>query len=228
MPTRRITRSPVKVTGTVPDGQQFESTLEEDFFTLLRFNPLVERFEVQSIAVEWLDDEKKLRRYTPDALVYYRRDVTESADWLPTLYEVKPDFTEQSESPRRRGPPRTENEAENKLKWAAAERLAARKGWRFHVARESEIRTPYLKNARFLLRHLERTAPSPDEDSLLAWMTNRGSATLAEWAAFRGTDLATRAEVLPACYRLIALRQVSVDLSQILTITSILSVNDNA
>lgn len=116
MPTRRITRSPVKVTGTAPDGQGFESTLEEDFFVLLRFNPLVVSFEAQPVTVEWLDEAQKIRSYTPDVLVRYRIDMAESATWPPILCEVKPDFNEVSESPRRRLPPRTENEEENKLK----------------------------------------------------------------------------------------------------------------
>lgn len=72
MPTRRIKGSPVKVTGSVPDSQQFESALEEDFFVLLRFNLLVKSFEAQPVTVEWQDDQKKIRSYTPDVLVRYR------------------------------------------------------------------------------------------------------------------------------------------------------------
>jgi len=220
MPTRRITRSPVKVTGTAPDGQQFESTLEEDFFVLLRFNPLVASFEHQPRTIEWRDDEQNVRTYTPDVLVRYRANIFESANWPPVLCEVKPDFTEKSESPRRRKPPRKENEAENLLKWAAAERYAARNGWTFKVVRESEIRTPYLDNARFLLRALERPCDSKHESALLAWLEERQAASLGEWASLRGQSLEQRAEVLPACYRLIALRQVEVDLSVPLTLNS--------
>lgn len=221
MPTRRITRSPVKVTGTAPDGQQFESTLEEDFFVLLRFNPFVASFEAQGETVEWRDSEQKIRRYTPDVLVRYRADLAESANWPPVLCEVKPDLNDKSESPRRRKPPRKENEEENKMKWAAAERYAAQKGWGFKVVRESEIRTPYLDNARFLLRALERTADSKHEPALLAWIVERSSSVLGEWASILGTTLEARAEVLPACYRLIALRKVEVDLSVPLTLQSV-------
>jgi hypothetical protein len=221
MPTRRITRSPVKVTGTVPDGQQFESTLEEDFFVLQRFNPLVASFEAQPVVVEWQDDNGKIRTYTPDVLVRYRNDLPESANWPPALCEIKPDLNEKSESPRRRKPPRKENERENALKWAAAERYAARQGWLFEVVRESQIRTPHLDNARFLLRHLERTAPSKHEQPLLAWLADHRSSALGDWAAILGSGLNARAAVLPACYRLIALRQVDVDLSVPLTLQSI-------
>lgn len=220
MPTRRITRSPVKVTGTAPDGQQFESTLEEDFYVLLRFNPLVASFEAQPVTIEWRDDKGKIRSYTPDVLLRYRLDISESADWPPVLCEIKPDLTEKSESPRRRKPPRRENEEENKLKWAAAERYAARNGWHFKVIRESDIHTPYFHNARFLLRFLEKPVDSKHEPDLLAWLAEREQATLKEWSSIRGHSLEERAELLPACYRLIAQRQVAADLTVPLTLDS--------
>lgn len=228
MPTRRITRSPVKVTGTVPDGQAFESTLEEDFFVLLRFNRLVKSFESQTETVEWLDEAKKIRKYTPDVLVHYRHDIAASANWPPVLCEVKPDLNETSESPRRRMPPRKENEAENQLKWAAATRYAARRGWEFKVVRESEIRTPYFTNARFLLRHLERGVESRFDSDLLEALAERGSLTLAAWAGTQASSVEERARVLPACYRLIATQRVEIDLTKLLTLDSVVKVIANA
>jgi len=228
MPTRRITRSPVKVTGTAPDGQAFESTLEEDFFVLLRFNQLVATFESQTETVEWLDDAQKIRKYTPDVLVHYRRDIAESENWPTVLCEVKPDLTEASESPRRRMPPRKENQAENEQKWAAAQRYSAKRGWEFKVVRESEIRTPYFKNARFLLRYLERGVESRYDADLLIVLAERGSLTLAAWAGTQASSLEERARVLPACYRLIAIRSVDVDLSKVLTLNSVVKANPNA
>jgi hypothetical protein len=228
MPTRRITRSPVKVTGTAPDGQQFESTLEEDFFVLLRFNRLVETFEAQPVTIDWLDNEKKMRKYTPDVLVHYRADLLESARQRPLLCEIKPDLNEASESPRRRGPPRTENEEENKLKWAAAERFAAKKGWDFDVVRESQIRTPYLKNARFLLRHLERSTQSKHDSDLLTLLADRGQATLGDWVSMLSKSVHDRARILPACYRLIATQEVNADLSNMLTLDTVVKALSNA
>lgn len=228
MPTRKITRSPVKVTGTLPDGQRYESTLEEDFYVLLRFNPLVANFETQPVTVEWRDGKGKIRNYTPDVLVHYRQDLAESADMRPVLCEVKPDLTEQSESPRRRRPPRTENEEENRLKWAAAERYAARQGWTFKAYRESEIRTPYLDNARFLLRYLEKAVGSKREPELLAWIAERGPRTLDEWASIRGGSSQVRAEIFPACYRLIAQRRVEADLSAPLTLQTVIKALQDA
>lgn len=181
MPTRRITRSAVKVTGTVPDGQQFESVLEEDFFILLRFNPTVESFEQQPIALEWQDPTGSIRDYTPDVLVRYRSDVPETANLMPMLCEVKPDISDETRPSHRRKMTRSDSEKENALKWAAAERYAAQHGWGFKVYRESEIRTPYLENARFLLRHRERTMAVLElESALLSLLRDRGPLTAAK------------------------------------------------
>lgn len=221
MPTRRITKSPVKVTGAVPDGQEFESALEEDFFVLLRFNHLVASFEAQPVTIEWQDKDGKIRRYTPDVLVRYRDDLPESAGLPPVLCEVKPDLPETSGSPNRSRLRRKENEEENQLKWTAAERYASRQGWHFKVVRESEIRTPYFDNARFLLRYKERIDSPKHETTLRSWISERGAASLQEWAGILGASIEERASILPACYRLIALREVDVDLSVPLTLQTI-------
>lgn len=224
MPTRKITRSAVKVTGTVPDDQMFESSIEEDFFTLLRFNRLVAGFEHQPIKVEWADAEGTVHQYTPDVLVRYRTDLPEAADLITTLCEVKPDLPDGKNASRRREPRPPENEEENALKWAAAERLASNRGWAFKVYRESEIRTPYLTNARFLLRHLERAGSSSElEGPLLSHLLAQGETTLGKWASeFAATEL-DRARVLPVCYRLIAQGKVRTDLSVALSLESIVT-----
>lgn len=228
MPTRRITRSPVKVTGTAPDGQAFESTLEEDFFVLLRFNQLVKSFESQTETVEWLDNAQKIRKYTPDVLVRYRQDFAESSNWPVVLCEVKPDFNDVSESPRRRKPPRKENEEENQLKWVAATRYAAKRGWEFKVVRESEIRTPFFINARFLLRHLERGVESRYDGDLLEALVTKGPLSLSAWAGGQANSLEERARIFPACYRLIATLRVEVDLSKLLTLDTQVKAISNA
>jgi hypothetical protein len=223
MPTRHITRSPVKVTGTVPDGQKFESSIEEDFFLFLRFNRLVASFEDQPVTLEWRDAKGKIRDYTPDVLVKYRTDLPEAADMIPVLCEVKPDLVEGSKSARRYKPPRKEDEEENKLKWAAAERYASNHGWGFKVYRENEIRTPYLDNARFLLRHMERGRPDPDlERRLLAALKSSGTLSLGDWAGTASSTIMERAQVLPACYWLIGTSQVDADLSTLLRLDSII------
>lgn len=208
------------MTGTAPDGQQFESTIEEDFFVLLRFNRLVSNFEEQPVQVEWLDAKGKIHSYTPDVLVRYRQDLDESVSMPPLLCEIKPDHPEDSSKPVTRKRPYQEDEAENELKWAAAKRYAAAQGWDFSVFREKDIRTPYLKNVRFLLRALEKMKDSHFQPELLKKLDEHGSLTLEEWAGTLASTIETRAKVLPACYRLIALQRVEVDMEQPLTLQS--------
>lgn len=221
MPTRRIKACPVKVTGTAPDGQQFESTLEEDFFVLLRFNRLVAEFEAQPVTLEWQDDSGKIRKYTPDVLVRFRQDLPESVGRAPELCEIKPTAPGEQNKSRRHKMPRKENDAENLLKWAAAKRYATRNGWEFKTFFEKDIRTPYLENARFLLRSLERTSDSPHQDELLDILAKRGPLTLGDWVSSVSSTLEDRAQVLPACYRLIAQQRVSADLELRLSLKSL-------
>lgn len=223
MPTRKITRSPVKVTGTAPDGQEFESTLEEDFLVLLRFNRLIERVETQTVRVEWADASGKIRVYTPDVLVHYRKDLDESKDLPSKLCEVKPDFGDENDKNRRRQPPRSENEEENKLKWAAAARLAALRGWEFEVIRESTIRTPYLKNAKFLLRYIERDFQTNHEAEMLECLEREGPMSIEALARRFSVDSQSRGTILPTCYRLIAKQQVGTDLMQPLSLNTVMT-----
>lgn len=223
MPTRRIKACPVKVTGTAPDGQQFESTLEEDFFVLLRFNRLVADFEAQPVTLEWQDDSGKIRKYTPDVLVRFRQDLPESAGRAPELCEIKPTAPGEQSKSRRHKLPRKENDAENLLKWAAAKRYAAKSGWEFKTFFEKDIRTPYLENARFLLRNLERTSNSPHQDELLVTLAEHGPLALGDWASSVSPTLEGRARILPACYRLIAQQRVSADLEQRLSLKTLVS-----
>lgn len=228
MPTRKIKSCPVKVTGTAPDGQEFESTLEEDFFVLLRFNRLVASFEAQPITIEWQDDKKKIRSYTPDALVHFRKDLEECVNTPSMLCEVKPDRPDESNPSPVRKSPRKENEAENEIKWAAASRYARSQGWEFKVFREKDIRTAYLRNARFLLRTLEKVKDSDLQRELLEKLNELGPLTLEKWAGTLAHSMEARARVLPACYRLIALQQVDVDLEHLLTLQSMVKALDHA
>jgi len=226
MPTRKITRSPVKVTGTAPDDQQFESTIEEDLLVLLRFNRLVDRIETQAVTIDWEDASGKLRSYTPDCLVHYRKDLEESKNLPSKLCEVKPDFNEQDRARKHLYPPRFEDEEENKLKWAAASRYAALQGWEFEVVLESAIRTPYLKNAKFLLRYLERNFQSQFEIEMIQELKQNGPQAIESLLRKFSSDYSERAKILPTCYRLIATQQIAANLTENLSLQTVLSAID--
>ena len=135
---------------------------------------------------------------------------------------MKPDLVDQNEKTRRQ-PPRSENEEENKLKWAAAARFAALRGWEFEVIRESAIRTPYLKNAKFLLRYLERDFQTHHEADMLECLKREGPMSIEALTRRFSVDIQSRAMVLPTCYRLIGRQQVGTDLMQPLSLNSILT-----
>lgn len=225
MPTRKIKASPVKVTGAAPDGQQFESFLEEDFFILLRFNRNVESWESNPITIPWRDAEGKARKYTPDVLVRYKA-ITGATQPVTVLCEIKPDLDTPADLPRARLP-RREDPAENEMKWEAATKYAAKNGWTFRVYRESEIRTNYLRNAKFLLRYLERKNSFRGEAALLAALLQHRRMSLRDWVSPFAASLAQRAEHLPTCYRLIAEGQVKIDLSQLLSLDTVVELVDD-
>lgn len=209
---RNLTASPVKVTGTAPDGQQFESALEEDFFFLLRFNPQVKKWYRPQEPIRWRDPKGKLRDYTPDAVI----EMLPGEDGSPgatILAEVKPDFAPDDDRPVARLP-RRESPEENELKWKAASLFAARQGWTFRVYRESDIRNDYLNNVKFLLRHVERPPIEHGREALLDALQRLGPTPLGRLVEEVSPSVEERARVYPTLYRLIATQEISVDLTK--------------
>lgn len=150
---------------------------------MLRFNRNVKHWESHPVTIDWLDESGRVRKYTPDVLVEYKPDEV-GAEPVWVLCEVKPDFDSDVDLPRNKLP-RRETDADNKLKWEAAERYAARRKWQFKVFRESDIRTPYLRNARFLLRYLERRSSMRGRQELLEILKTQRACTLARWVCVR-------------------------------------------
>lgn len=223
MPTRKITASPVKVTGKTPGDHQFESALEEDFFVLLRFNYLVDRFEAQPVSIEWINEEGEIGIYTPDALVFYRGDLPESKLRRPCLIEVKP-TEDPADEDRPKKPEDIEKERiERKLKWKAAEYYSNGKNWDFDVYYEKDIRTPFLKNARFLLRYLEREHNTKYSEALLESLECQGPLTIYNWARSVSSHATqgSLAAIYPNCYVLIANMEVQADLEEKLSLDTI-------
>jgi len=221
MPTRHIKNSPVKVTGTAPDGQEFESFLEEDFFVLLRFNPEVSSFDAQPVTITWTNAQGVSYPYTPDALIHFASKPDGSRE-PSVLCEVKPDLDRDPDRPIA-AVPRTESAEDNKLKWEAAALHAARRGWAWRVFRESDIRTEYLRNAKFLLRYRERQGSGFGGSAILEALRTNGPTPMGQLMAQLFPDPAARAQAFPTCYGLIANRQVRADLERLLTLSTELS-----
>lgn len=222
MVTRKIQGSPVKVTGIEPSGVEFESHLEESFLDLVRFDPRVEDFHRWEEEIVWYDDNGKRRTYTPDFIVRYKK-VNGKAVLKPEVIEVKPDFNEDDPRPVARLPRKDkENPRENELKWQAADRLCRTRGFRFLVKRESEIRTPYLNNARFFMAYLERGRDDSRSEAILAALEPGVRIPMGDLVARLGKNPDERLAYRPLVYRLIATRRLEVDLTQVLQDSSLI------
>lgn len=204
MPIRKIPKNYRNVTGVeacakaVGDAQ-FESTLERDFLDLLEFSPQVETFEVQPLRIEWRDGNGKPRRYTPDVLVKFKTEVGRS----PWLCEVK-------------------YRADLKKDWADLHpklrrgiRLARQNGWRFRLITEKEIRTPYLRNIRFLAPFRDinnRQFPAASVKKILDQLQSTGETTPSALVQSLSPDVWQQAEWLPVLWHLMANHRVAADL----------------
>lgn len=225
MITRVITSSPVKVTGTTPGDQRFESFLEEEFLVLARFRSDVESFERPTESIPWRDKDGNLRRYTPDLNVRYKPREGEERG-LRVIYEVKPDFEREEGTPASRLP-RRESDEENELKWAAAERWAEGRGEKFEVVRSTDIRGAYLQNAKFLVKYVERQYPDRGSDRLLSVLSAGGPMALQELMQRVEPDRLERAALYPTLYVMIVRGEIDVDLSQPLCNSSLLKAPDD-
>ena len=220
MPARRIKPSRYSITGYVsttkaPVAQEAESTLEQDFMTLLEHDRTVEKFLAQPFTIRWRDQRGRQCRYTPDVIVKYASGA--SRDGVPlrtSIFEVKP-----LEVLR-------ENWGELRPKFKAAIGWAREFGGIFHLVTEREIRTPYLKNVTFLGRYRNRFLPEVEEliafrqDLVLRTLADLGETTPRGLLEAMNPDPWQQAELLPWVWNLTLQQLIGVDLSEPLTMES--------
>jgi len=213
MAVRKIRANYRSVTGLVVDAQSarstaYESSLERDFIKHLIFNQNVLGHEEQPLTIEFTDSGGKQRRYTPDVLVSYRKDVVLTTEWQPLLTEVKyrSDLFQ--------------HWSELKPKFRAARAYARKRRWEFAVITERELRTSYLKNITFLLEFRKHPVDEAHTQLLLETAAHRGQTTPASLLAFLSDDAMQRATLLPTLWQLIANGRILVDLEQPLTMSN--------
>lgn len=182
-------------------GQQFESALERDFLDLMAFDLNVEGYETQPIKLRYEGSDGDSHPYTPDVLVRYRRDVLPARDMPHLLAEVK--YRDEYR----------ENFHDLKQRFRVAQRYAKEQGWRFRVFTEREIRTPYLKNARFLTPFRSHLADPVREALVLVYLATHPETTPKEVVDALGKDQMDRARFLPMLWKLVANFQIAADLS---------------
>jgi hypothetical protein len=213
MPVRKIPMSRSAVTGSLPSPKNgsvaaFESSLERDFLIVLEFDLNVSRFEVQPVRIEYPGPDEKPRTYVPDALVFYRTDIVPARWMKPWLCEIKPWRILGRKA------------AEFEPKFRAARAYAAERGWEFRVLTEREIRRPYLDNAKFLLPYRKMAVPDEHATVLLEAVHQLRETDPDGLLAAVRWDRWSRAEIIPALWRLVANRRIGADLTLPITMRS--------
>lgn len=202
-PARKIPIGTRSVTGTMPNGEKFESTLERDLMYLLRFDPNVEHFAAQPVKIQFQDESGRNRSYTPDILIHYRSGIT------PVLGEVK--YREDLHK----------NIEELRPKIKAASQYAKAQGWRFKIFTDRDIRTPYLINAKFLLPYLNATPEPAAIQKVLDGLSGYPNKEVGSLLNSLCPDLQVKGELLPVIWHLIARRRVGCDLELPLNMQSL-------
>ena len=190
------------------DGQEFESSLERDLMSLLRFDTDVDTFVSQPVKIEYQGKEGVLCTYTPDIIIYHRKDIA-SARKKPTILgevKYKDDLCQ--------------NFREYHPKFRAAMRYAKERGWIFKVFTDVHIRTPYLKNARFLLPYLNKSYEHCTIQSVIERIEELRETNPHELLASFYLDKWNQAMLLPVVWHLIARRSIGTNLQQPLTMSS--------
>jgi TnsA endonuclease N terminal/TnsA endonuclease C terminal len=207
VPIRKVPKSFRNVTGilayTKAIGEaRFESTLERDLLTLLDFDSQVTSFEVQPISIPWKDSAGKLHTYTPDVHVIY-------ANQQNTIYEVK----YRSEL--------LEEWIALKPKFKGAIHFCRKKGWRYKIMTEVEIRTPYLENVKFLNPFLKQSSPRDENIQMVVDRMERlGKTTPSDLLTSLSTDQWEQARLMPTLWNLVAKDKIGANLQNKLNMNS--------
>lgn len=206
-PVRRIGVQARSVTGTMPNGNRYESTLERDFMILMQFDPAVDVFTPQPVTMTYCGVDGLPHRYTPDGLVEWRTDRSVH-DPRPLLVEIK--YREDVIGRWR----------EWRAKARAAKAFAAERGWLYMIFTEREIRTPALDNATFLLPYLRRESTPEMEQWLLDRLAELIESTPRELVGAMYRDKWNQAALIPVMWRLLADRRIGFDIAQPLNMRS--------
>ncbi|MCK6844203.1 TnsA endonuclease N-terminal domain-containing protein [Klebsiella pneumoniae] len=220
MPARRVGLSRFSLTGYVATAkaakaQDAESMLEQDFLTLLEYDRNVDRYLAQPFTIRWSDSGRR-RRYTPDVIVKHSFAAHQSDPHLrTTLYEVKP-----LEVLKR-------DWHELRPKFRAAIGWAREHGCRFHIMTEREIRTPYLRNVKFLSGYMTKDLREETHSLAVARQTvikssllQLGTTTPKALLEAITADPMMQAELLPWVWNLVNCQRIGVDLTLPLTMQS--------
>jgi len=183
----------------------FESALERDWLISLDFNPLVASIREQPFTVTFKDASGRARRYTPDCIAE-----VQDVDGVVTtiVYEVK--YREDLLINWKTIKPKL-----NAARWYCRER-----GWFFRVVTERDIRTEYVKNAKFLRRYRSLEDEPVMAQELLRTIRVLGETTPQALLAASFWGAEDRMAALPFLWKHIARRTILALLDEPLTMSS--------
>lgn len=215
MPVRKIPLNGRSLTGTVArptedDGADFESSLEQDLYSLLVFDKRrYAGFEVQPVRITYTDDQGRVRTYTPDVLIRFTAAPLTGHRPPPLLAEVK--YRKNL----------FEKWKELKPKFKAARALSREQGWQqFRIFTEVEIRTPYLANVKFLRGFILTELVHDEAILLLDTLASLRTATPESLLSACREDQRRRLELMPTLWQLVAMGRVGCNLDEPLTMVS--------
>lgn len=217
MSARRIPRQRRSASGlfwSLKNGGQhipYESGLELDFCTILELDDAVERFESQPLAVTYVRKSGRKCRGFPDFLVTYAVKTGRAVE----LVDVK------SRDELR------DRWAHLKPRLRAACGYARSRGWLFRLKTETEIRTAFLKNAKFLLRYLRDGADPEHAERFASTLADLRAPTIGNLLEAAYPCREDRLEALPTLWNLVARRVICVDLSAKLLMSSAIILPDS-
>ena len=191
-PVRKIGIQTRSITGTMPGGNRYESSLERDLMELVRGDPDFASFHPQPVRIDYTDESGVVSSYTPDALIFWQ------SGRRPLLAEVKhrEDF---------RGLWK-----EFLQKFRVAREYARDRGWDFAVFTEDRIRGPRLQNLRFLHAYREQPLDPSVERAILAAI-RAGHVTPKSVLERLGSNGYDKALALPSLWRMIATHVIQID-----------------
>lgn len=201
-PVRKFGIQSRSVTGTVPGIGRYESSLERDLCELVRDEPDFQAFHYQPLRVRFAFNGKE-DEYTPDALIEWK-----SQPWILAEVKYRKDIAGQWR--------------EFRAKFRAAQSYAKVRGWKWAIYKEEDIRTTRLFNVRFLHGYLRYPVHTEIEKRIFG-LLKRENASVADIVQKASGRKFHPADVLPAVWRLVARRQLAVDMDLPITNASIIS-----
>jgi len=175
----------------------YESSLENDFIAMAEFDPFVAKYGAQPVRINYKDDQGKNRFYTPDFLVYHKRECARK--FPPTLVEVK----YRSDIKK--------NWTDLKPKFKAAINYAASKKWKFKIMTEVEIRTEYMNNVKFLLPYRSKKVKIELIRNTIMALKYMEDCTPSELVVVAAKEKEKRLEIVNAIWHLISLGKIGFD-----------------